>query len=185
MSTTPDPQVTYLPRALLFLGHSQSCRPGRGRQCRQSGRDLGSQCSCGLFLSWSEIRPRIQSPVSFAGTLPNLSASAALVSGVQPGQLRCGSPPFPCSGFVACFLMLRFWSYGPHFPGRTGKGESSLAQAAGQEPREQWWADPALLALLLPQHRQYVRDTVVGSMGLRATGRLCTVAKARGLRACR
>uniref|UniRef100_A0A8C0Q8V4 protein acetyllysine N-acetyltransferase n=2 Tax=Canis lupus familiaris TaxID=9615 RepID=A0A8C0Q8V4_CANLF len=32
---------------------------------------------------------------------------------------------------------------------------------------------------------QYVRDTVVGSMGLRATGRLCTVAKARGLRACR
>ncbi|XP_064429405.1 NAD-dependent protein deacylase sirtuin-6 isoform X4 [Mirounga angustirostris] len=33
--------------------------------------------------------------------------------------------------------------------------------------------------------RQYVRDTVVGSMGLKATGRLCTVAKARGLRACR
>ncbi|XP_037680125.1 NAD-dependent protein deacetylase sirtuin-6 isoform X5 [Choloepus didactylus] len=32
---------------------------------------------------------------------------------------------------------------------------------------------------------QYVRDTVVGSMGLRATGRLCTVTKARGLRACR
>ncbi|XP_006868996.1 PREDICTED: NAD-dependent protein deacetylase sirtuin-6 isoform X2 [Chrysochloris asiatica] len=32
---------------------------------------------------------------------------------------------------------------------------------------------------------QYVRDTVVGSMGLKATGRLCTVAKARGLRACR
>nr|XP_037850242.1 NAD-dependent protein deacetylase sirtuin-6 isoform X3 [Chlorocebus sabaeus] len=33
--------------------------------------------------------------------------------------------------------------------------------------------------------RQYVRDTVVGTMGLKATGRLCTVAKARGLRACR
>ncbi|XP_069353538.1 NAD-dependent protein deacylase sirtuin-6 isoform X6 [Eulemur rufifrons] len=33
--------------------------------------------------------------------------------------------------------------------------------------------------------RQYVRDTVVGSMGLKATGRLCSVAKARGLRACR
>uniref|UniRef100_A0A8C4MYC3 protein acetyllysine N-acetyltransferase n=1 Tax=Equus asinus asinus TaxID=83772 RepID=A0A8C4MYC3_EQUAS len=32
---------------------------------------------------------------------------------------------------------------------------------------------------------QYVRDTVVGSMGLKATGRLCTMAKARGLRACR
>ncbi|XP_021786237.1 NAD-dependent protein deacetylase sirtuin-6 isoform X2 [Papio anubis] len=32
---------------------------------------------------------------------------------------------------------------------------------------------------------QYVRDTVVGTMGLKATGRLCTVAKARGLRACR
>ncbi|XP_044514441.1 NAD-dependent protein deacetylase sirtuin-6 isoform X2 [Gracilinanus agilis] len=32
---------------------------------------------------------------------------------------------------------------------------------------------------------QYVRDVVVGSMGLKATGRLCTVAKARGLRACR
>lgn len=32
---------------------------------------------------------------------------------------------------------------------------------------------------------QYVRDTVVGSMGLKATGRLCTVAKSRGLRACR
>uniref|UniRef100_A0A8C9A3Q2 protein acetyllysine N-acetyltransferase n=1 Tax=Prolemur simus TaxID=1328070 RepID=A0A8C9A3Q2_PROSS len=29
---------------------------------------------------------------------------------------------------------------------------------------------------------QYVRDTVVGSMGLKATGRLCSVAKARGLR---
>lgn len=35
------------------------------------------------------------------------------------------------------------------------------------------------------QRRQYVRDTVVGSMGLKSTGRLCTVAKARGLRACR
>ncbi|KAM5190076.1 NAD-dependent protein deacylase sirtuin-6 isoform 4-T4 [Callospermophilus lateralis] len=33
--------------------------------------------------------------------------------------------------------------------------------------------------------RQYVRDTVVGTMGLKATGRLCTMAKARGLRACR
>ncbi|XP_004865823.1 NAD-dependent protein deacetylase sirtuin-6 isoform X1 [Heterocephalus glaber] len=33
--------------------------------------------------------------------------------------------------------------------------------------------------------RQYVRDTVVGTMGLKATGRFCTVAKARGLRACR
>ncbi|KAM5190077.1 NAD-dependent protein deacylase sirtuin-6 isoform 5-T5 [Callospermophilus lateralis] len=32
---------------------------------------------------------------------------------------------------------------------------------------------------------QYVRDTVVGTMGLKATGRLCTMAKARGLRACR
>ncbi|XP_029421213.1 NAD-dependent protein deacetylase sirtuin-6 isoform X8 [Nannospalax galili] len=32
---------------------------------------------------------------------------------------------------------------------------------------------------------QYVRDTVVGTMGLKATGRLCMVAKARGLRACR
>ncbi|XP_004865825.1 NAD-dependent protein deacetylase sirtuin-6 isoform X2 [Heterocephalus glaber] len=32
---------------------------------------------------------------------------------------------------------------------------------------------------------QYVRDTVVGTMGLKATGRFCTVAKARGLRACR
>ncbi|XP_006042585.3 NAD-dependent protein deacylase sirtuin-6 isoform X2 [Bubalus kerabau] len=32
---------------------------------------------------------------------------------------------------------------------------------------------------------QYVRDTVVGSMGLKPTGRLCTVAKSRGLRACR
>ncbi|XP_028909350.1 NAD-dependent protein deacetylase sirtuin-6 isoform X1 [Ornithorhynchus anatinus] len=33
--------------------------------------------------------------------------------------------------------------------------------------------------------KQYVRDTVVGSMGLKATGRLCSVAKGRGLRACR
>lgn len=33
--------------------------------------------------------------------------------------------------------------------------------------------------------RQYVRDTVVGSMGLKPTGRLCSVTKARGLRACR
>ncbi|XP_060038021.1 NAD-dependent protein deacylase sirtuin-6 isoform X4 [Erinaceus europaeus] len=32
---------------------------------------------------------------------------------------------------------------------------------------------------------QYVRDTVVGTMGLKATGRLCTQTKARGLRACR
>ncbi|OWK12521.1 SIRT6 [Cervus elaphus hippelaphus] len=32
---------------------------------------------------------------------------------------------------------------------------------------------------------QYVRDTVVGSMGLKPTGRLCTMAKSRGLRACR
>ncbi|XP_047388535.1 NAD-dependent protein deacylase sirtuin-6 isoform X3 [Sciurus carolinensis] len=32
---------------------------------------------------------------------------------------------------------------------------------------------------------QYVRDTVVGTMGLKATGRLCTMTKARGLRACR
>ncbi|XP_038627063.1 NAD-dependent protein deacetylase sirtuin-6 isoform X2 [Tachyglossus aculeatus] len=33
--------------------------------------------------------------------------------------------------------------------------------------------------------KQYVRDAVVGSMGLKATGRLCSVAKGRGLRACR
>ncbi|XP_078279865.1 NAD-dependent protein deacylase sirtuin-6 isoform X2 [Rhinoraja longicauda] len=33
--------------------------------------------------------------------------------------------------------------------------------------------------------RQYVRDSVVGTMGLKATGRLCDVKKARGLRACR
>ncbi|KAM8765645.1 NAD-dependent protein deacylase sirtuin-6 isoform 5-T5 [Rhynchonycteris naso] len=33
--------------------------------------------------------------------------------------------------------------------------------------------------------KQYVRDAVVGSMGLKATGRLCTMTKARGLRACR
>ncbi|XP_069623956.1 NAD-dependent protein deacylase sirtuin-6 isoform X3 [Ranitomeya imitator] len=33
--------------------------------------------------------------------------------------------------------------------------------------------------------RQYVRDHVVGTMGLKATGRLCDVPKVRGLRACR
>ncbi|XP_078054341.1 NAD-dependent protein deacylase sirtuin-6 isoform X2 [Mustelus asterias] len=33
--------------------------------------------------------------------------------------------------------------------------------------------------------KQYVRDTVVGTMGLKATGRLCDLKKARGLRACR
>uniref|UniRef100_A0A8C3SF05 NAD-dependent protein deacylase sirtuin-6 n=1 Tax=Chelydra serpentina TaxID=8475 RepID=A0A8C3SF05_CHESE len=33
--------------------------------------------------------------------------------------------------------------------------------------------------------KQYVRDAVVGSMGLKPTGRLCDVSKARGLRACR
>ncbi|XP_065278231.1 NAD-dependent protein deacylase sirtuin-6 isoform X1 [Emys orbicularis] len=33
--------------------------------------------------------------------------------------------------------------------------------------------------------KQYVRDVVVGSMGLKPTGRLCDVSKARGLRACR
>ncbi|KAL2294859.1 hypothetical protein Nmel_017997, partial [Mimus melanotis] len=42
---------------------------------------------------------------------------------------------------------------------------------------------PALLCPCL--HRQYVRDAVVGSMGLKPTGRLCSVTKARGLRACR
>ncbi|XP_069623959.1 NAD-dependent protein deacylase sirtuin-6 isoform X6 [Ranitomeya imitator] len=33
--------------------------------------------------------------------------------------------------------------------------------------------------------KQYVRDHVVGTMGLKATGRLCDVPKVRGLRACR
>ncbi|XP_044124349.1 NAD-dependent protein deacetylase sirtuin-6 isoform X2 [Bufo gargarizans] len=33
--------------------------------------------------------------------------------------------------------------------------------------------------------RQYVRDNVVGTMGLKPTGRLCDVHKVRGLRACR
>ncbi|XP_043576809.1 NAD-dependent protein deacetylase sirtuin-6 isoform X1 [Chiloscyllium plagiosum] len=33
--------------------------------------------------------------------------------------------------------------------------------------------------------KQYVRETVVGTMGLKTTGRLCDVKKARGLRACR
>ncbi|XP_074795802.1 NAD-dependent protein deacylase sirtuin-6 isoform X4 [Natator depressus] len=33
--------------------------------------------------------------------------------------------------------------------------------------------------------KQYVRDAVVGTMGLKPTGRLCDVSKARGLRACR
>ncbi|CAH2292273.1 NAD-dependent deacetylase sirtuin-6 [Pelobates cultripes] len=33
--------------------------------------------------------------------------------------------------------------------------------------------------------KQYVRDVVVGTMGLKPTGRLCDVSKVRGLRACR
>ncbi|XP_073541362.1 NAD-dependent protein deacylase sirtuin-6 isoform X2 [Phyllobates terribilis] len=33
--------------------------------------------------------------------------------------------------------------------------------------------------------KQYVRDYVVGTMGLKATGRICDVPKVRGLRACR
>lgn len=33
--------------------------------------------------------------------------------------------------------------------------------------------------------KQYVRDTVIGTMGLKPTGRLCDVPKTRGLRACR
>ncbi|XP_028672312.1 NAD-dependent protein deacetylase sirtuin-6 [Erpetoichthys calabaricus] len=33
--------------------------------------------------------------------------------------------------------------------------------------------------------KQFVRDTVVGTMGLKLTGRLCDVPKSRGLRACR
>ncbi|MGH0179926.1 UNVERIFIED_CONTAM: hypothetical protein FKN15_002889 [Acipenser sinensis] len=33
--------------------------------------------------------------------------------------------------------------------------------------------------------KQYVRDAVVGTMGLKPTGRLCDVPKSRGLRACR
>lgn len=33
--------------------------------------------------------------------------------------------------------------------------------------------------------KQYVREHVVGTMGLKLTGRLCDVAKSRGLRACR
>ncbi|XP_062816308.1 NAD-dependent protein deacylase sirtuin-6 isoform X2 [Anolis carolinensis] len=33
--------------------------------------------------------------------------------------------------------------------------------------------------------KQYVRETVVGTMGLKPTGRLCDVSKRRGLRACR
>ncbi|KAG8127038.1 putative NAD-dependent deacetylase sirtuin-6-like protein [Naja naja] len=37
----------------------------------------------------------------------------------------------------------------------------------------------------IPDFRQYVRDTVVGTMGLKPTGRLCDVSKHRGLRSCR
>ncbi|XP_077188323.1 NAD-dependent protein deacylase sirtuin-6 isoform X1 [Paroedura picta] len=33
--------------------------------------------------------------------------------------------------------------------------------------------------------KQYIRDTVVGTMGLKPTGRLCDVSKRRGLRSCR
>ncbi|XP_058019614.1 NAD-dependent protein deacylase sirtuin-6 isoform X1 [Ahaetulla prasina] len=33
--------------------------------------------------------------------------------------------------------------------------------------------------------KQYVRDTIVGTMGLKPTGRLCNVSKHRGLRSCR
>lgn len=33
--------------------------------------------------------------------------------------------------------------------------------------------------------RQYVRDKVIGVMGLKPTGRLCDVVRSRGLRACR
>lgn len=43
----------------------------------------------------------------------------------------------------------------------------------------------ALVPELAVSRRQYVRDAVVGSMGLKPTGRLCSVTKARGLRACR
>ncbi|XP_074795799.1 NAD-dependent protein deacylase sirtuin-6 isoform X1 [Natator depressus] len=39
--------------------------------------------------------------------------------------------------------------------------------------------------LVCKKAAQYVRDAVVGTMGLKPTGRLCDVSKARGLRACR
>lgn len=39
--------------------------------------------------------------------------------------------------------------------------------------------------LLLVSLRQYVREKVIGVMGLKPTGRYCDVVRSRGLRACR
>ncbi|NWR24259.1 SIR6 deacetylase, partial [Emberiza fucata] len=60
------------------------------------------------------------------------------------------------------------------FPRWAGVPIPPWAELGSAAPREQ-----------LCPHRQYVRDAVVGSMGLKPTGRLCSVTKARGLRACR
>ncbi|XP_059015473.1 NAD-dependent protein deacylase sirtuin-6 isoform X4 [Mustela lutreola] len=70
----------------------------------------------------------------------------------------------------------------PPLPGQPERGRAARALRlpqgqAGRAPRKHVCRGVCQV--------QYVRDTVVGSMGLKATGRLCTVAKARGLRACR
>ena len=68
-----------------------------------------SACQCPISLvsfTWSSSRP--------------FSVFRAVDLLKQPGQLFCGRPPLPPrGGFARCPLMLRFWSRGPRFPGRT------------------------------------------------------------------
>ncbi|KAI1230624.1 NAD-dependent protein deacetylase sirtuin-6, partial [Lamprotornis superbus] len=89
--------------------------------------------------------------------------------------VKCGKYVSPEGGDWAG-ISIQGWGLGWDFHARGKLGWDFHARLC-------WGAlQPSLCPCL---HRQYVRDAVVGSMGLKPTGRLCSVTKARGLRACR
>lgn len=69
--------------------------------------------------------------------------------------------------------MLSYWSL-PQISTEAGNG--SCAGTATVK---------AISTCALGCFRQYVRDTVIGVMGLKPTGRYCDVTRSRGLRSCR
>uniref|UniRef100_A0A673UQR5 protein acetyllysine N-acetyltransferase n=1 Tax=Suricata suricatta TaxID=37032 RepID=A0A673UQR5_SURSU len=180
------------PPEAATLAPPRSCQ---GRlECDDQGPGLWSR---GFWLFCLLVQDPTQSPAlhvvitslppPLSGTVPNVSVSVLLAPGCHQASSR--SPPSPALGLwgISSCLDSRVWPpspWGQQLPQKEARATAvgPLSRCPGSRPR----ADPAPAGpLFLPQHRQYVRDTVVGSMGLKATGRLCTVAKARGLRACR
>lgn len=138
--STPQAQGTCVSQELLSSAAARPWyRPGRGRPCRPPRPSPGFRCFRASRLcpgpraslgSRSACRHRV-SLVPFVWNTFQPSLFPCPWCWGAAGWLSSGSPRSPCSGFVGCSLMLRFWLCGPHFPGRTAPPEEQEPPSSG------------------------------------------------------